>query len=66
LLLFVSSEYRPEEDKLFIVMEYGNHDFAKLLKDTIQEDGKLSHHLIKYYWESMLMAVNALHKEGIA
>lgn len=58
-------EYRPEEDKLFIVMECGNHDFAKLLKDTIQEDGKISHHLIKYYWESMLMAVNALHKEGI-
>ena len=45
-------------------MEYGNHDFAKLLKDTIKEEGKLSNHLIKYYWESMLMAVHALHKEG--
>ncbi|XP_063405468.1 dual specificity protein kinase TTK-like isoform X2 [Mytilus trossulus] len=58
-------EYRPEENKLYIVMEYGNCDFAQFLKDKIKEDCKLSDHLIKYYWESMLMAVHALHKEGI-
>ncbi|VDI24160.1 CD2-associated protein [Mytilus galloprovincialis] len=57
-------EYRPEENKLYIVMEYGNCDFAQFLKDKIKEDCKLSDHLIKYYWESMLMAVHALHKEG--
>ena len=45
-------------------MEYGNCDFAQFLKDKIKEDCKLSDHLIKYYWESMLMADHTLDKEG--
>lgn len=45
-------------------MEYGSFDFGKFLKDKIAEDGRLNDHLIKYYWDAMLKAVQALHNEG--
>lgn len=58
------SEYNEEANILYIVMEEGSDDFALVLKNLLKEDGKLSTNLIKYYWEAMLKAVGALHKEG--
>lgn len=45
-------------------MECGELDFDKYLKDTIKQEGHLSPLYIKFYWQSMLQAVGALHKEG--
>ncbi|XP_022291226.2 dual specificity protein kinase TTK-like [Crassostrea virginica] len=58
-------EYRETENLLYILMECGELDFDKYLKDTIKQEGHLSPLYIKFYWQSMLQAVGALHKEGI-
>ena len=60
------SEYREAENLLYILMECGELDFDKYLKDTIKQEGHLSPLYIKFYWQSMLQAVGALHKEGQA
>ncbi|XP_061176779.1 dual specificity protein kinase Ttk-like [Saccostrea echinata] len=58
-------EYKESENLLYILMECGELDFDKYLKDTIKQEGHLSPLYIKFYWHSMLQAVGALHKEGI-
>ncbi|KAL5009695.1 hypothetical protein ScPMuIL_012000 [Solemya velum] len=54
-----------ENYTLYVVMEYGKPDLATFFKNQVKQGGRLSDHLIKYYWEVMLQAVQALHKEGI-
>lgn len=58
-------EYKEADNLLYILMECGELDFDKYLKDTIKQEGHLSPLYIKFYWQSMLQAVGALHKEGI-
>lgn len=58
------SEYKEADNLLYILMECGELDFDKYLKDTIKQEGHLSPLYIKFYWQSMLQAVGALHKEG--
>ncbi|XP_060076252.1 dual specificity protein kinase TTK-like [Ylistrum balloti] len=58
-------EYDEDNSKLYIVMEHGTVDFAIFIKNRLKEEGLLSPNTIKFYWEDMLQAVGALHKQGI-
>ncbi|KAK3589294.1 hypothetical protein CHS0354_026946 [Potamilus streckersoni] len=58
-------EYDAENNKLYVVMEAGNCDLAMFFRSQTKEGKRLSDNLIKFYWEIMLQAVQALHKEGI-
>ncbi|XP_069131521.1 dual specificity protein kinase TTK-like isoform X1 [Argopecten irradians] len=58
-------EYDEENSKLYIVMEHGTVDFANFIKNRLKDEGRLSPNTIKFYWEDMLQAVGALHKQGI-
>lgn len=64
LVCIFCSEYKEADNLLYILMECGELDFDKYLKDTIKQEGHLSPLYIKFYWQSMLQAVGALHKEG--
>ncbi|KAL3860437.1 hypothetical protein ACJMK2_010560 [Sinanodonta woodiana] len=58
-------EYDAENNKLYVVLEAGNCDLAMFFRSQTKEGKRLSDNLIKFYWEIMLQAVQALHKEGI-
>ncbi|KAK3096493.1 hypothetical protein FSP39_000696 [Pinctada imbricata] len=58
-------EIRDEEKRIYILMESGELDLDRHIKNLIQQEGKLSPIDVKYHWRSMLQAVAALHKEGI-
>ncbi|KAL4232982.1 hypothetical protein ACF0H5_007669 [Mactra antiquata] len=59
------SEYKHNENKLYVVMEAGNDDLATFFRSQTKNRKPLSENLITFYWEVMLEAVQALHKEGI-
>lgn len=59
------SEYKQAENKLYVVMECGNEDLASFFRSQTKNRKMLSDNLIRFYWEVMLEAVQALHKEGI-
>ena len=62
--LFYFSEYVPDENRLYVVMESGSEDLASFFKSRTKDRKVLSDNLVRYYWEFMLEAVQALHREG--
>lgn len=60
-------EFRNNNRKLFIVMEKGDNDLAKVIHDFKCEGGvkKLSPHMIRFYWQEMLKVVNEIHENGV-
>ena len=70
-----------ERQTLFVVMEYGEKDLGRLLKELCSANdmnnkssssatvskrrGDLTGNKIKFYWEEMLEAVQVIHQEGI-
>ncbi|XP_075227532.1 dual specificity protein kinase monopolar spindle 1 [Lycorma delicatula] len=57
-------EYIEDEKLLYVVMEKGDTDLSKLLRD-IQRKKKISMSMIIYYWTEMLNAVKEIHHRGI-
>ena len=64
VLLICFSEFSPEENKLYVVMESGSEDLASFFKSRTKDQRTLSDNLVRFYWEFMLEAVQALHREG--
>ncbi|XP_052807632.1 dual specificity protein kinase TTK-like isoform X2 [Mya arenaria] len=59
------SEYKKEINKLYVVMEAGSEDLATFFHRETQNRKPLSDSVTWFYWERMLLAVQALHREGI-
>lgn len=59
------SEYKQDTNELYVVMECGNEDLSSFFRSRTKNRKPLSDNLICFYWEVMLEAVQALHKEGI-
>lgn len=57
-------EYIQETKKLYVVMELGETDLSRLLKD-IKKTKEISPIRILYYWTEMLTAVQEIHEKGI-
>lgn len=58
------NEYIEENKILYVVMEKGDTDFSRLLKD-IMKTKKISMSMITYYWTEMLNCVKDIHEKGI-
>ncbi|KAE8747124.1 hypothetical protein FOCC_FOCC006122 [Frankliniella occidentalis] len=56
-------EHHKESNTLFVVMEKGDTDLSKLIKD-VKNSKKISATMIAYYWTEMLNAVSFIHKRG--
>ncbi|XP_050425966.1 uncharacterized protein LOC126836515 [Adelges cooleyi] len=55
------SQYTTKEKILYMVMEKGDTDLSKLIRNT----KRMSVHMIMYYWSEMLITVNEIHDKGI-
>lgn len=55
------SEIVEAEKQLLVVLDKGNTDLAKIMKDTTH----LPFHKIMYFWMEMLYAVKQIHHHGI-
>ncbi|XP_041354067.1 dual specificity protein kinase TTK-like [Gigantopelta aegis] len=58
-------EYKESENKLYVVMERAEIDLATFFQRKMKNKKCLDDKLVKFYWKEMLVAVEALHKEGI-
>ncbi|XP_050394018.2 dual specificity protein kinase TTK isoform X2 [Patella vulgata] len=58
-------DFDPVNNKLNVIMEYGETDLASNLLNRKKGGKALGETTIKFYWQEMLRAVNALHQEGI-
>ena len=47
---------------LYVVMEFGSKDLARLLKDYTDSERGLTEVKTKFYWEEMLEAVQVAHQ----
>lgn len=56
-------EHKKDEQLLLVVMEKGDTDLSKLIKD-VNKSKKISAAMIVYYWTEMLNAVSFIHKRG--
>lgn len=54
------SQYTTKEKILYMVMEKGDTDLSKLIRNT----KRMSVHMIMYYWSEMLITVNEIHAKG--
>jgi len=54
------SQYIIKEKILYMVMEKGDTDLSKLIRNT----KNMSVHMIMYYWSEMLITVNEIHAKG--
>uniref|UniRef100_A0A1B6C184 Protein kinase domain-containing protein n=1 Tax=Clastoptera arizonana TaxID=38151 RepID=A0A1B6C184_9HEMI len=57
-------EYVKENKMLYVVMEKGDTDLSRLIRD-INKTAKISMSMIIYYWTEMLTAVRDIHEKGI-
>lgn len=74
VIKIIDSEISSEQSIIKIVLEYGESDLAKLLVcycvSTIQilqtlHGGKFDENAIRHYWQSVLLAVQAVHEARI-
>lgn len=63
LVLICYSEYVKESKMLYVVMEKGDTDLSKLIRD-ICKTTKISMSMIIYYWTEMLTVVRDIHNKG--
>lgn len=54
------SQYSTTDKILYMVMEKGDTDLSKLIRNTKH----MSVHMIMYYWSEMLITVNQIHEKG--
>ncbi len=60
----MSSEYNEEEEKLLLVMEKGDTDFATVIRNRTSLNA-INPTLIRFYWQEMLEAVGEIHNKSI-
>lgn len=59
----ICSEYNEEEEKLLLVMEKGDTDFATVIR-TRTSLNAINPTLIRFYWQEMLEAVKEIHDKS--
>ncbi len=59
----IFSEYNEEEEKLLLVMEKGDTDFATVIR-TRTSLNAINPTLIRFYWQEMLEAVKEIHDKS--
>ncbi|KAF6204891.1 hypothetical protein GE061_019055 [Apolygus lucorum] len=64
VIKMIEHEYVEQSQMLYVVLEKGDIDFSKLIKN-ISETKQISMPMITYYWTEMLNAVHEIHKRGI-
>lgn len=57
------SEYNEEEEKLLLVMEKGDTDFANVIRNRTSLNA-INPTLIRFYWQEMLEAVKEIHDKS--
>jgi len=55
----------PTLDKIYLVMEYAEHDLKSLMKEMIRKKQKFSDPDVKYIMKQLLEAINHLHNNWI-
>jgi len=63
LFLCFNSEYAEDRQMLYVVMEKGETDFSKLMKN-ISKTSRIPIITIIYYWVEILRAVKNIHENG--
>ncbi|XP_076820878.1 dual specificity protein kinase Ttk-like [Clavelina lepadiformis] len=58
-------DYELTKDHLYIVMECGSTDLAKMLQRQRSQGVKLESYEIIYFWKKMLAAVKTIHEQGV-
>ncbi|XP_054156936.1 dual specificity protein kinase TTK-like [Oppia nitens] len=60
-------EYQNNGKHLLVVMEKGDSDLSNVLKVYIESEDRrtLDPHLIRFYWQQMLKAVDEIHSYGV-
>ena len=58
------SEYDEREEKLLLVMEKGDTDFASVIRSRSSQNSTISPTLIRFYWQEMLEAVGSIHDKS--
>ncbi|XP_002961037.2 probable serine/threonine-protein kinase mps1 [Selaginella moellendorffii] len=51
--------------RIYMVLEYGEIDLARILERKKSEDGQLDENWLRLHWEHILKAVNTIHEERI-
>lgn len=57
------SEYNEDEEKLLLVMEKGDTDFATVIRNRTGSNA-INPTLIRFYWQEMLEAVGEIHQKS--
>lgn len=57
------SEYNEDEEKLLLVMEKGDTDFATIIRNRTCSSG-INPTLVRFYWQEMLEAVGEIHNKS--
>ena len=63
MVLCFNSEYAADRQMLYVVMERGETDFSKLMKN-ISKTNRIPIITIIYYWVEILRAVKNIHENG--
>jgi serine/threonine protein kinase len=63
VVLCFDSEYAEDSQMLYVVMEKGEVDFSKLMKD-ISKTSRIPIFKVICYWVEMLRAVKTIHEKG--
>lgn len=63
VIQLVDAEIREEHRMIDIVLEFGETDLAKMLKQY--PNGHIDLNLVRVFWQQMLCAVKAIHEERI-
>nr|KAG5705031.1 hypothetical protein BaRGS_018761 [Batillaria attramentaria] len=58
-------EYNEKLNRLYVILEFGETDLSGFFATRAKQQRGLDPTMIKFYWTEMLVAVNALHREGI-
>lgn len=63
-MISVYSEYNEEDEKLLLVMEKGDTDFATVIRNRTSLNA-INPTLIRFYWQEMLEAVREIHNKSM-
>ena len=63
-ILFMFSEYNEEEEKLLLIMEKGDTDFASVIRSRSSVNA-VNPTLVRFYWQEMLESVGQIHEKSI-
>lgn len=59
-MCYLSSEYNADKEKLLLVMEKGDTDFATVIRNRTSLNA-INPTLIRFFWQEMLESVREIH-----